>query len=177
MFLIYFVSQPPSHCRVLLAVGKVLVSQALFGSLLLNLALFLALYYNWLNLSLSLSLIQAHSGSLWLTLALSGSPRLTLARSGSLSVFLRRSSAHNVLAGLVKSLPQIILSWYDVKQKGACKMLPFCFFLWLCSNKQFHRAVVRIGKQGRDWRTCKQAISPLTIPLGTSTCSANYNIH
>ena len=97
-----FVSQSPSHCRALWAVSKVLVSQALFGSLLLSFWL-----SNWLNLSLSLSLIQARS--LWLTLALSGSPRLTLARSGSLSVFLRRSLADNVLAGLVQSLPQFIL--------------------------------------------------------------------
>ena len=116
-----FVSQSPSHCRALWAVSKVLVSQALFGSLLLSFWL-----SNWLNLSLSLSLIQARS--LWLTLALSGSPRLTLARSGSLSVFLRRSSAHNILAGLVKSLPQFILIWCQAEGRELVKCYHFASF-------------------------------------------------
>ena len=111
--------------------------------------------------SRSFWLTPAHSGSLWLSRSLSGAHRLTMSLLGSLS--------HCPSL----SCPDMMSS----RRKGACKMLTFCFFLWLCSNKQFHRAVVRIGKQGRDWRTCKQAISPLTIPLGTSTCSANYNIH
>ena len=66
-----FVSQSPPYCRAWWAVSKLLVSQALFGQLWLTLdqtcffdSLWLCL---WLTLSLSLSLIPAHSDSRWLS--------------------------------------------------------------------------------------------------------------
>ena len=42
-------------------------------------------------------------------------------------------------------------------------------FFQLCS-KRFHRAAVRPGKQGRDWRVCKQQYPPLTIPSTPHCC-------
>ena len=182
MFLIYFVCQYPSHCRALSAnLPPIVAHYELWAK------------YLWVKLSLAhscslsgfltgsifhcnyRSFRLAHSDLLWPSLALHGSLWLALALSLSFSV------AHRLTMSLLGSFSHCpSLSCPDMmstRRKGACKMLPFCFFLWLCSNKQFHRAVVRIGKQGRDWRTCKQAISPLTIPLGTSTCSANDNIH
>ena len=139
MFLIYFVSQSPSHCRALwVNLPPIVAHYELWAKYLwvkLSLAHSCSLsgfltgsnwLSNWLNLLLSLMLIQARS--LWLTLALSGSPRLTLARSGSLSVFLRRSLADNVLAGLVQSLPQFILIWCQAEGRELVKCYHFASF-------------------------------------------------
>ena len=127
--MMHFVSQSPSRCawaqdqlwaRCLWA----RLSPAYPGSLLLT-------FYLWLTLSLSLLLISAHCGSLWLdkparltivpicqirykrkqilgqwhylTLTHFGSLWLTLARSNSHSGSLKRLSAHKVLGSLRRS--------------------------------------------------------------------------
>ena len=81
---------------------------------------------------------------------------------------IERSKALNTFSAgkwkWIKNIPKqniIRCKWFDHLIKIPWNVSSFYFSTFFCSGtlKRIDRAVVRNGKQGGDWRSCKQAIS------------------